>query len=945
MSEKQIIIPTLGLHQGRPKHRVPFKQVGSNIWEIGLSDCRNVSLSRKQGAIAKAKGLSNFTASATGATDSVRGIGVLNKYAREEEYQSSSTIINAVDASGDDAQASVTSTYATNDTILKAGKGAATTALSIGGVVTTDDCYTDDASFWTTQTWHYFGGSYSAGFRFPNATVAQGATIASAYLWLMRRSASGTLAGTIYGEDADNNNTFSNLTDFDGRTRTTANTNLNTYTYSHGTWFYWDVTTIVQEIVDRGSFSSGNAITILIDNAAGGHWWVYSVDHFPQYAPTLKINVGSQVSYDAGVAVDGITGPSQGDTIYSARIKMKLDSHNGTPNIRIYGHDADTAWRDTGTHDGGNNEATVMTDSTASWTVDALIGRTIKNVTDVSTGTITDNDATTVTVAALSGGTDDDWDTNDKYEIYEPTVRTIWDGMMAHKTTAYVDWSPNTEEIGVGEWFRSPDITTIVQEIVDRAGWDEATMAFFLEDNSSSDSNTLNFRSYDYSGNADGPSLELVTSASHYTSPTYFMYVNGATEGEIWKLNENLVPADVSQVAEAYANAYQNQIAKFMQFGDDLIFTDDGKSDPQTWDVSAGPSLFVDLVGTVKGRYWNNFKSRAWLWYVVYGSVVYPSQGLYSAVNDATSWTTTDNIILPGADVITYAINLTQDDQIIFKESSCHRLVDRQTAASDFQPYTVSPIDGSLGANIISDGARLYGLNERGIFQWPVSGYPNGFRYIHKPLQAEFDKLTLTKMRLVWFAHWPQRSSILMSYPDTESSYNNLCGVYNYEQDKWDNISEAWAANVMDNCFNLSGAPIMLLGKEDGHLKYINGDDHTGNDLSAYLDTGAVYRYDKDNKLVSRRLISIEPDTNYDGSMTLQFYVKGYDRPDEEGDNSWQGPYTHDTTTPGNKEFVPIAHDREYNYHMIKVMGLLKDEAFEVYALGLNFAPGSRTQG
>jgi len=74
-----------------------------------------------------------------------------------------------------------------------------------------------------------------------------------------------------------------------------------------------------------------------------------------------------------------------------------------------------TSWSDT--HDGGNNEATVMTDSGASFTVDELIGKTIYNKTDGSSGAVTDNDGTTVTVASLTGGTDNDWDTSDVYFI------------------------------------------------------------------------------------------------------------------------------------------------------------------------------------------------------------------------------------------------------------------------------------------------------------------------------------------------------------------------------------------------------------------------------------------------------------------------------------------------------------------------------------------------
>jgi len=58
-----------------------------------------------------------------------------------------------------------------------------------------------------------------------------------------------------------------------------------------------------------------------------------------------------------------------------------------------------------------------MTDAAASFDVDALIGMQIFNTTDGSSGIITDNDGTTVTVTALAGGTDNDWGTGDTYEI------------------------------------------------------------------------------------------------------------------------------------------------------------------------------------------------------------------------------------------------------------------------------------------------------------------------------------------------------------------------------------------------------------------------------------------------------------------------------------------------------------------------------------------------
>lgn len=86
---------------------------------------------------------------------------------------------------------------------------------------------------------------------------------------------------------------------------------------------------------------------------------------------------------------------------------------------------------DSGTHDGADN-ASVLTDSTKTWTVDEWVGYTITNTTDGSSGTITANDATTIT-ATLSGGTDDDWDASDAYTIGNSFTTLLGD----HSVTAF----------------------------------------------------------------------------------------------------------------------------------------------------------------------------------------------------------------------------------------------------------------------------------------------------------------------------------------------------------------------------------------------------------------------------------------------------------------------------------------------------------------------------
>jgi len=66
--------------------------------------------------------------------------------------------------------------------------------------------------------------------------------------------------------------------------------------------------------------------------------------------------------------------------------------------------------------DDTSTNAAFMTDSGESFTTNEFVGWTIYNITDGSSGIITANAATTVT-ATLSGGTDNDWDSGDKYII------------------------------------------------------------------------------------------------------------------------------------------------------------------------------------------------------------------------------------------------------------------------------------------------------------------------------------------------------------------------------------------------------------------------------------------------------------------------------------------------------------------------------------------------
>ena len=96
--------------------------------------------------------------------------------------------------------------------------------------------------------------------------------------------------------------------------------------------------------------------------------------------------------------------------------------NQGSPFVPGYGlfqfsHDrtgAENKSHFTALHDGGDVAA--LTDSGESWVTDAFIGGTVYNITQASTGLITDSNGTTVTAAVAAGN----WANNDLYVISMP---------------------------------------------------------------------------------------------------------------------------------------------------------------------------------------------------------------------------------------------------------------------------------------------------------------------------------------------------------------------------------------------------------------------------------------------------------------------------------------------------------------------------------------------
>jgi len=141
----------------------------------------------------------------------------------------------SVAASADDCTETITSSFATNSPNLLLGKG---------------------------STY-----AYNSGVRFLDVTVPQGATIIQAYISLYSSAAQSgdTCRVRVYGEDADDAITYSDVTDFNGRVATTAYGSWTISTWSDNTWYDTpSLVSVVQEIVDRESWASGNSMAFML---------------------------------------------------------------------------------------------------------------------------------------------------------------------------------------------------------------------------------------------------------------------------------------------------------------------------------------------------------------------------------------------------------------------------------------------------------------------------------------------------------------------------------------------------------------------------------------------------------------------------------------------------------------------------------------------------------
>ncbi len=166
------------------------------------------------------------------------------------------------------------------------------------------------------------------GVYFPNVAVTQGASINSAYIQFETDEVTtGTVNLTIEGQLATNAATFTTgANNVSARSRTTADetwspANWNTIGEAGAAQRTVDISSIIQEIVNQGGWSNGNAIVIIITGPSDGDTRTAEVN------PTLNINYGSGVTSCASdVALQDSDGDSEYDFRDSNGIAAPIDT-------------------------------------------------------------------------------------------------------------------------------------------------------------------------------------------------------------------------------------------------------------------------------------------------------------------------------------------------------------------------------------------------------------------------------------------------------------------------------------------------------------------------------------------------------------------------------------------------------------------------------------------
>ncbi len=312
------------------------------------------------------------------------------------------------------------------------------------------------------------GGEELVGLRFENVQIPQGATVTKAEIKFTSASdESGTANFIIHGEAHDNSPVFSATTNnISNRTQTSAAVQWNgveAWT-ANNVYSSPELKSIVQEIVNRNGWCGSNAMSFIIsENGSNSLRRIKSYDASPDKAPVLY------VEYDPNT----VSKTACQKPIYSTQINSyNDDAEEFDP---YYNHtDGMISLTSTTlemTTTGSSGSETVGKIGFRFPSVPIKQGANILKAELIFTAKYSDSSTTDGTGAPLALNIQGELSPN--AEVFKTDLHYL---SNLPKTTSLVTWTPNTPNVPLTPWIKgkkysTPDLKSIVQEIVNQNDW------------------------------------------------------------------------------------------------------------------------------------------------------------------------------------------------------------------------------------------------------------------------------------------------------------------------------------------------------------------------------------------------------------------------------------------------------------------------------------------
>lgn len=161
-------------------------------------------------------------------------------------------------------------------------------------IQTNDNCWLDaNTVMFEERLYAQVGTTNCIGVRFQNPTIPKGVTVASALLTMRTTEEFFDPPNTVrcHGIDRDNAAVWSSTNKPSGNIYTTAFSDIDPDGWTAHVDYTWNVTAIVQEILDRAGYVQGNPFAFRILNSDGSSDYVSFVgfDENPDTCPRLYI--------------------------------------------------------------------------------------------------------------------------------------------------------------------------------------------------------------------------------------------------------------------------------------------------------------------------------------------------------------------------------------------------------------------------------------------------------------------------------------------------------------------------------------------------------------------------------------------------------------------------------------------------------------------------------